>query len=118
MIKANELRIGNYVTYHGGENGDMPCKLDGEDIMMIETNPKYAGSHSPIPLSPEILEKCGWVKKVVADNPVWENESCTIMMVCKKGNDLVFVNNLLPPLKSLHQLQNLYFALTGTEIEL
>ncbi len=36
MIDAKQLRIGNWVTYHG--ETDMPCQLDAQDILNISTN--------------------------------------------------------------------------------
>jgi len=49
-MKANELRIGNWVIYHG--ETDMPCRIDSEDIRNIDTGYMHNDElHSPIPLS-------------------------------------------------------------------
>jgi hypothetical protein len=123
MINATELRIGNWVTYHG-EN-DMPCQIDGQDILNIE----YCGSgyneiHSPIPLTPEILERCGWI---------W-NEECNSFEKYPNGDarmnlQKVDVNSsytmfnyvlkavIVKRIHFLHQLQNIYYSLTGEELK-
>ena len=50
MIQANELRIGNYVYDIGGQ----PSKV----VRLTEEKIPLA---SPIPLTPEILEKAGFI---------------------------------------------------------
>lgn len=122
MIQANEkLMHGNYVIYHGEQ--DMYCKLDCQDILNIATgymeNDKI---HSPIPLTPEILEKCGFTQ---------HHDDCHNQVIYIKNifHDLPFQWGVYPnelasgfivsnakPLRYLHQIQNLYFALTGEEL--
>ena len=110
-MKANELRIGNWV-YHKGANFE-PIQIDkGEQIDGCE----FA---EPIPLTPEILEKCCikdvWIKnswKVVED--ISGGESFGWSMKVRNANydkEIEFAY-----FKYLHQLQNLYFALTGFEL--
>lgn len=133
MINANEFRIGNY------------CKdnLSGEWLLVDEIIKSENGNHvigffvvnrekyplpngwqaEPINLTPEILEKAGFLmlsknefvfnrysvrKEKRLDNPVWE--------VYLLGNDATF--HWFRNIKHLHQLQNLYFALTGTELNI
>jgi hypothetical protein len=85
----------------------------------------------PIPLSPEILEKCGfekrsykygdyaWVKKNhkgrlfrlrVLNGSLHSTGNDRFMYWADKGGSI-------PIVKDLHQLQNLFFALTGEELE-
>jgi hypothetical protein len=109
MIKANELRIGNWV-YNSGE----PYKIDWRNDDYWHTD-----SLEPIPLTPEILEKCGFnnfgkdlihsdfaIEKRKDIAVLWPNEGCTE------------THNIKVPCKYLHQLQNLFFALTGEELEI
>jgi hypothetical protein len=122
MINANELRIGNYVTYHGEE--DMPCCLDAQDIVNIFN--KYMGNdeiHSPILLTPEILEQCGF--KFNQELNGWELKGWLPFHIHSMNgiydNDMYCLTTFkkdwkIGKFQYLHQLQNLYFALTGEEL--
>ena len=71
MIQANVLRIGNWVNYVGIKNIVLGIQSPSpqqqlylSDKYLVEINPPdsfYApiDDISPIPLEPEILEKCG-----------------------------------------------------------
>jgi hypothetical protein len=121
-MKSTELRIGNWVN---GEfaNGE----LKPFQIFRIDGNDDCYGLE-PIPLTPELLEKCGFVRSQDED----EN-SLTLVNGRKtfkwvEGNDddyfLIYQTdcgldyNTAFELEHLHQLQNLYFALTGEELEI
>ncbi len=94
-------------------------KVCAADILDINSNGPQ--TYQPIPLTPEILEKAGfdeWAKGH------WKMSNSS----CKRGWSKEF-NYYLPyfelstyvgnvKLKYVHQLQNLYFALTGEEIEI
>jgi hypothetical protein len=121
-MKSTELRIGNWVN---GEfaNGE----LKPFQIFRIDGNDDCYGLE-PIPLTPELLEKCGFVRSQDED----EN-SLTLVNGRKtfkwvEGNDddyfLIYQTdcgldyNTAFELEHLHQLQNLYYALTGEELEI
>lgn len=93
-----------------------------------------------IPLTPKWLEKCGFVKlwhlnrrefSLVVDDkltieaiPIHDNrsENIIVRLVTKQENDDEnidlgeFITYREIPCKSLHQLQNIYYALIGTEL--
>lgn len=111
MIPSRELRIGNWVEY----------KVHGKDewvaapVFMIRHNDENEYKR-PIPLTPEILEKAGFEKVryfwQLLDICVFEGMNVEIYpMESRESIEL-------PHIKHLHQLQNLYFALTGTELEI
>lgn len=122
MIQATELRIGNYLTYHTPDDTDIPCKIDAQDILNISTNHMHnAEIHSPIPLTEEILLKCGFEKDyeghfLLAFNGrlyYYDLENGFLLKDFKvktKLNQFPFYN--------LHQLQNLTHALTNTELNI
>jgi hypothetical protein len=119
MIDIKELRIGNWVK-HGEQNvkvNDLPYLVDdNKDGYLI--NEIWADEYEPIPLTPEILEKCGFelIKK-----PKYKLGHKYKIKYSKKNGSLFQVNMggkflIIANIRFLHQLQNLYFALTGEEL--
>jgi hypothetical protein len=125
MIQANELRIGNWVMH---PNGDV--KISAEDI-----GSKYSlDACNPIPLTPEIFEKAGFEKETPDDKygVVYKKDKFNFIirrvnfgMIGKDDfgwsfelSDETNWATIVSKLQSLHQLQNLYFALTNTELNI
>ena len=108
-MDEKELRIGNWVEYP--LIGFKKIRA-GEDIDDISDN---AGM--PIPLSPEILEKAGFEK----DSVGYFNNGIYCMKfnnnTCKWSFGEWYMGQFCE-IKYLHQLQNLYFALTGEELNI
>lgn len=125
MIKANELRIGNLLI-----DPLTKCYLrvselteEGKIVSTVIDRSKFplpAGwSTQPIPLTSEILERCGFHKnnmEGVPDN--WYNQGTITLEF--KNEAFWFTDNLSQisniELKHLHQLQNILFAICGDEI--
>ena len=112
-MKSNELRIGNLVN----ANGDM-LSVTGADIAYFDFN---GNDYSPIPLTPEILEKAGFSKgeKWFIHQVYYRN----YFDLCVNRNEIIYgqktehgFDKRSINIKYLHQLQNLYFALTGEEL--
>jgi len=104
MINANELRIGNWVAL---KDGYFVPIADGG---ILAINQKRFECY-PISLTPEILEKCGFVSNPYQDRYEFGDihvEYCGFRDIC-------WVNGK-PHIEYLHQLQNLYFALTNEEL--
>jgi hypothetical protein len=109
-MKTTDLRIGNLVLSKG-----VPVQI--EEIMW-ETVRYCFGEFpidyvEPIPLTEEWLLKFGFVSNPYEDR----YEKGTIHIECDKtkGATYLWVENM-PHIKYVHQLQNLYFALTGEEL--
>jgi hypothetical protein len=130
MIDASELRIGNYILHKTGvrilrvkitiAHFDLLGKSGGKDMF-------------PIALKPDILQKCGFTENLkyyrlpegrefILTLPVMganKNEIAAYvinnseMYARATVNDLVISNNC----HHLHQLQNLYYALAGRELD-
>lgn len=95
MIQANELRIGNWVLINENELWEWEPD-DFSDFVSIDN---IYTNVSPIPLTPEILDKapipvCGAKGDLIAD------------MIDDKEIEFV------------HQYQNACFALTGEELKI
>lgn len=121
MINAKELMIGNWVTYHG--ETDMPCQLDAQDIFNIATGYMYNDKiHSPIPLTPEVLEKCGFERKTdyavgIGLVDYYQVNGFSLNWIDYHKCWVVFSGVNRITIKSLHQLQNLYYAMKGEKLE-
>jgi hypothetical protein len=121
MIPANELRIGNWVygfktTYY----------IDSNDFKYVDSDTGLI-PFSPILLTEEILLKCGF-EKHSNSNEFWnlytlkngwyisqalhEENSASVKM------GLFYWSDEYVELQYLHQLQNLYFALTKKELNI
>lgn len=146
MIKANELRIGNWVN-RNDMGGHFTVRAVSQDritpIHLIDhdslRNVHYAcectlSELEPILLTPEILEKSGFIFGVYTYSDGGQNEAFVkgggrwvITKLELGGSDDGYglawfpypqSQNIIPgQLFYLHQLQNLFFALTGTELE-
>ena len=108
---ANELRTGNYVYDTLGKVN----KIDLEAITYIVKEPH--NQVKPIPLTEEWLLKFGFKK--VEGLPGWTYDGYDIFKDGKSWHIFKFNQTLKVhrcKLLYVHQLQNLYFALTGKEL--
>ncbi len=113
MIQANELRIGNWIMRANG----FPQRIQAYDYEHTDFN-----AISSIPLTAEILEAAGfttvtenadgsynfWGKEIDASIDIEDGELFRYRVHEKERTKCI---------QYLHQLQNLYFALTGQELE-
>jgi hypothetical protein len=125
MIKANDFRIGNYVYYKHPTTDLLIHKIEWLDFKEINEFPDiYNEYHKPIQLTEEILIKCGFKNKM---NLMYINIFDGMLCISIKDFSyglysteqrfnigLSYSNS--SKIEYLHQLQNLYFALTNEEI--
>jgi len=125
-MKAEELRIGNIVEYYITDNTDERkewwevTKIDVHDLESLsQTNdPDYR----PIPLTEDWLLMAGFETRgdfnittfYKGENPI--TKDYLFSLVWLKNNPEPFYRNGYHKIKYVHQLQNLYFALTGNEL--
>lgn len=112
-MQANELRIGNYIYYNGKLS-----KIDLTDFRDILEDEYEINYYKSIPLTDEILLRCGFEDKGIDDN--WIIFRFKSIRICKTEM-LGFIFNFdngeeYVKVKYLHQLQNLCFTLTGKEL--
>lgn len=109
-MEASELRIGNLIIWDGLEYYVKPSFFD-------QSNEKGEWNIHGIPLTEELLLKFGFVNFM---GGYWELEDrITILQSPGKLNFLLSIGTEYTtgqPFESVHQLQNLYFALTGEEL--
>lgn len=127
MIKPNELRLGNYVAVknHGEEVIGKVFAIN-ENLISVDGGNNNYDYHllEPIPLSEEILLKCGFEKEIIPrafgvhniyyDKIIAIHEIETFEWRVYDESDEYAIN---VELKSIHQLMNLYFSITGKELE-
>jgi len=120
-MKANELRIGNYV--------DWDDKTIRSIVKGIHPSSKYVHLENgwvdlircePIPLTEEWLVRFGFysVGDEMFDKEISEKRSISCSLHSKAvyaGSETIWVQISLN-INFIHQLQNLYFALTGQEL--
>ena len=108
MINSIELRFNNFVKYEG-------------EIKQIKSmwDFDYIDDFYPIPLTKELLLTCGfvWVDSFKCYVHGYKTEKEFIL---KQYSDfwLMCDIDLKVVVKYLHQLQNLYFALTNNELKI
>ena len=139
-MKATELRIGNLVSFYKSDVKEIMtdkiteiCEYDGKYFAIIPKYSKKTGINIDkgimgIFLTKEWLKKLGFEK----ENKYWCKKEWEILwsihVSIKGGVELQLVRdddfesngteiiNLQRGCKYVHQLQNLYFALTGEEL--
>ena len=124
MIAANELRIGNLAYNQYGKIGTVwgfkvgDATHDFEHIVSfkeLNVNSCYSRYIKPIPLTPEILEKCGFEKGSI----YFYFPKFRIAKIENSDNWIILFSNSDLPIcrfQHLHQLQNLYWCLTNEEL--
>jgi hypothetical protein len=146
MIDSNELRIGNWVSHNGNwsyrndeknpvDNKPFNFKWESSDWYALGECTLFIEDVSPIPLTAEVLLKCGfdtWDRKLSTEySKEVGNDGFKFKFIHNKeynSNQLFLIGNgayddlgetdLTENCKYLNQLQNLYYALTGTELEI
>ncbi len=118
-----KLVSGNWLIYHTVDKEDIFCQLDAQDVFNIATRYMEADqTHSPIPLSEDILLKCG-----LKDTYLIKNDISIWVGVSKQINCVTYYRisysghsgeHCFKYVAYLHDLQNLIFALTGTELNI
>lgn len=133
MMKETEFRLGNLCRdkLTGEYLRVSDLTEEGETIVFSVINrdafPLPDGWNAEsIPITPEILEKCGferdnngWKLKVSEMMFLWWGEMERTMRMCSSHVDWSYPIYLKAPIyhfQYVHQLQNLYFALTGEEL--
>lgn len=129
-MNASELRIGNFVELTCEGHEDEPDLV----IWGIEDYEYYdyrMNDINPIPITEEWLVKCGFVKDSKIEYLMGHiNNTYTksyliigtydnVFSPCVRmydRDDWAYYEEIGENIKYLHQLQNLYFALTGEEL--
>lgn len=133
MIKANELRIGNWVLYRDNneEKEFKPVQIGVPDLVLISEGLKDV-EYSPIELSPDWLERAGFKYKPcgISGADMWQGMGFWFPKPNGMNSEIVFrggFSRTRPIVLKLagffntncqyvHELQNGYQWLTGEEL--
>jgi hypothetical protein len=139
MIKPNELRIGNWII--SGSNGVFDNEGCIGKVLSIGSEESefeqiyceceesfewfFRNNYFGIPLTEVWLANLGFTKRGNFFMKDAFNEDLEIIFTIKEVRELftnklicyTYVNSIIP-VKHVHQLQNLYFSLTGEELEI
>jgi len=134
MIKAAELRIGNYLcqgskqepeSYYEGTVSDI---YEDENVYWDYDGASNGSSKdslsklSPVPLSEEWLQRFGFIRQTLEYDEQGRSIEVRFSKVTHavvwpaEGNSEYY--NIPVPCQYVHQLQNLYFALTGKDLKM
>lgn len=133
-LKSNELRIGNFIigTYENEDNNlvhETVCEFKFyncyDDFYFVESLDlieDFTG-FKPIPITEEWLLKFGFAKQCDYLYFDFENGNISFNDEIKNGISLCIgtycsSGSAFENIKHVHQLQNLFFALTGEELKL
>lgn len=125
VLSAKELRIGNYYYYtckdflDERKKWDEVCQIDAQDFVWLESNPNDK-DFKPIPLTEQWLKDFGFEKEL--DNSMVKGDIAIFLDRRFKTNLFLRDNqenkwfSFNSKVEYVHQIQNLYFALTGEEL--
>lgn len=139
-VQAKDLRINNWVKicFHEKEGWEEVQVTDIHHDNTIDTNSKFETNkyyYEPIELTPEVLIKCGF-KQVEGEDNIWEELKLSNFEIVWWISGMYFITTdgfggdfdfnhatdedtywtIHHSVKHLHQLQNLFFSLTGEEL--
>lgn len=137
-MKTKELRIGNYLYYehtthivsgvHGNKvyswwvkDGEPVIEYEAKDISGTQVENPYmdvVSQYEPIPLNEEWLEKFGFEERL--GGRFFKHTWFYIDQDCAGVSGWYFrnIDGFKYKCEYIHQLQNLYFVLTGKELTL
>ena len=137
-MESKEFRIGNLLKYDDGTIVEVLTVSSRDIVVKRFPQPLNISVLHPILLTPEILEKAGFYQLphfTIGDNWIKSLGRDRFLSVASVGtpNEMVFITEEVPPeVKAiivaknydydgktyLHNIQNLYYALTGEELEI
>ena len=104
-MSANELRVGNYVFDSFSKPPYVLTRIDLDDFAVISN---YYRSNHPHPYRPVLIDDI-WAERLNLASPPWR-------VVSKNNYWYLLGFNLDIKVTYIHELQNLYFALTKKEL--
>lgn len=118
MIAKNDLRIGNVVDCYSYR-----LRISQLTIDYATATPDTEGAFlykdmQPIPLTPSILEGCGFVKWKELHFQQWGYVQRNVIIEVNDDGTILYIHepNITLIITTVHQLQNLFYCLCGEEL--
>lgn len=108
VLKQNDCRYGNYIIYGGSIT-----QLNEKEMTHFF---RFSETYKPIPLTEEWLLKFGFELKYGCFLLSTNRGTILIEEDLAQISSVISHDGFMSPCKYVHQLQNLYFALTGSEL--
>lgn len=126
-MKTNELRLGNWIEEESYGKRSIPMQVVAifEDSVYLD----FEGNEGDvweeedknllgIPLTEEVLKNC-CTKKHFGYFALKElNGNVELQPIRGGGYNLFFAGRYIHPIRFVHELQNIYFILTGEELDI
>lgn len=120
-MKPNELRIGNYIKTYGQDDGCITVtEISQSEVSFKERDSVKIDLLEPIPLTEEWLKKFGFDNSLVDEIYLYQHDSIKFppTIIFFDNGEYIFRKRCEIKIQYVHQLQNLYFVLTGEELKL
>lgn len=122
-MKATELRIGNYINYGTQVTGITEKTIYVSPVGKYKITSYRNNQIKPIPLTEQWLKDFGFEEKALRVFYIDINGLKLGIKLTSDNDGILMIQNfgrfdlgLNKEIKYVHQLQNLYFALTGKEL--
>jgi hypothetical protein len=114
-MKATDLRIGNWVNLYDDYNSEVTGLTNTNKVWCVNNPHNENCAWNPDKIKPIPLTE-GWLKKLGFEKALngWWDE--TENWCCNNNDFYLGAKMFLAKVDYVHQLQNLYFALTGKEL--
>lgn len=130
MIKANDLRVGNFIKFNNHLEKEKIVQVNlrffaswagGRNPDEMKVDEEISNYYTEIELTPDILQRCGFDWSIYHQAFHKEGFDLDINECYPKGYALCRFKRkgdpIVPNIFYLHQLQNVYYSLTGSELE-
>ena len=117
-MEITELRVGNIIS---SKSAKSPFEVTVSDFEYIN---EHIDNYLSVEITDKILNKfgfekiIGWADQIYYREKDWREKGCSFFELQLNEKDFIFTdfNNII--IESVHQLQNLFFALTNNELTL
>jgi hypothetical protein len=131
MINEKEIRVGNIylskrnkdVLVRGVDTINKLVVIEEPDLDAGKEQPYIFEDLNPIPITKEALDMLGFIKDANAENEAYQKKidcekECAFIEFMAEGCFLKDRdrNKIGKQIEFIHQLQNVYYSLTGTEL--
>jgi hypothetical protein len=117
MIQANELRVGNLLKAWFNTNNGFEQTVIEISPMVIDEIYHGVTDYEPIPITEEWLLRFGFIKDPYMDY-VYEKDGTEFRLLNAQCDLIINSVGVSVSFNSIHQLQNIYFAITGEELKM